>query len=81
MVIGGLQIFRDLPCDSTGGRAHFRKRIGKGFDKIFQVSVGVHGKKALKDAVNIDTTVQKKAITYPIDAKLAKHYAIQQRRI
>ena len=51
---------------------HFRKRIGeKGFEKIFQVSVGLHGKTALEDTVNIDTTVQEKAITYPTDAKLA----------
>ncbi len=82
----------DLPCDSTE-LVHFRKRIGeKGFEKIFQVSVGLHGKTALEETVNIDTTVQEKAITYPTDAKLAikminrlnklaKRYGIQQRRI
>lgn len=81
----------DLPCDSTE-LVHFRKRIGeKGFNKIFQVSVGLHGKAALEDTVNIDTTVQEKAITYPTDAKLAikiinrlnklaKYYGIKQRR-
>ena len=81
----------DLPCDSTE-LVHFRKRIGKqGFEKIFQVSVELHGKTALEETVNIDTTVQEKAITYPTDAKLAikiinrlnklaKRYGIQQRR-
>ena len=80
-----------LPCDSTE-LVLFRERVGeKGFAKIFQVSVGLHGKTALEDTVNIDTTVQEKAITYPTDAKLAikiinrlnklaKRYDIQQRR-
>ena len=30
----------------------------------------MHGKAALEKAVNIDTTVQEKNITYPTDAKL-----------
>jgi len=30
------------------------------------VSVGLHGKTALEESVNIDTTVQEKAITYPV---------------
>jgi len=88
---GQTEFSLDLPCDSTE-LVHFRKRIGeKGFEKIFQVSVGLHGKTALEETVNIDTTVQEKAITYPTDAKLAikiinrlnklaKHYGIQQRR-
>ena len=61
----------DLPCVSTE-LVHFRKRIGEeGFEKIFQVSVGLHGKAVLEATVNIDTTVQEKNITYPTDAKLA----------
>jgi IS5 family transposase len=80
-----------LPCDSTE-LVKFRNRIGKeGFEKIFQMSVRLHGKAALEDTVNIDTTVQEKNITYPTDAKLAikiinrlnklaKAYGIQQRR-
>ena len=35
------------------------------------MSVALHGKQALEDTVNIDTTVQEKNITYPTDAKLA----------
>ena len=79
------------PYDSTE-LVKFRNRIGKaGFEKIFQISVQLHGKYALEDTVNIDNTIQEKNITYPTDAKLAikiinrlnklaKAYGIQQRR-
>jgi transposase, IS5 family len=88
---GFTEFSNTLPCDSTE-LVHFRKRIGAdGVDKIFQVSVKLHGKAALEATVNIDTTVQEKNITYPTDAKLAikiinrlnklaKHEGIQQRR-
>jgi len=88
---GLTELSLELPCDSTE-LVHFRKRIGKeGFQKIFQISVRLHGKVALEETVNIDTTVQEKNITYPTDAKLAikiinrlnklaKAYGIQQRR-
>ncbi len=80
-----------LPCHSTE-LVHFRKRIGpSGMEKIFEVSVQLHGKQALEDTVNIDTSVQEKNITYPTDAKLAikiihrlnrlaKDWGIAQRR-
>ena len=80
-----------LPCDSTE-LVKFRKRIGKeGFELIFQMSVVLHGRAALENNVNIDTTVQEKNITYPTDSKLAikiinrlnklaKKKGIQQRR-
>eukprot|EP00494_Astrolonche_serrata_P029643 UN29910 len=52
-----------VPCHSTE-LVHFRKRIGKqGIEKIFQMSVALHGRAALEDNVNIDTTVQEKNIT------------------
>lgn len=68
----GMKMFqRRLPCHSTE-LVHFRKRIGKeGFEKIFQMSIQLHGQLALEDTVNIDTTVQEKAVTYPTDSKLA----------
>jgi len=91
-VFCGLTEFsRDFPCDSTE-LVKFRNRIGKeGFEKVFSMSVALHGKRALEDTVNIDTTVQEKNITYPTDAKLAikiinrlnkvaKAHGIQQRR-
>jgi IS5 family transposase len=60
-----------IPCDSID-LVYFRKRIGtEGFEKIFQISVQLHGKAALDETVNIDTIVQEKNITYPTDAKLA----------
>ncbi len=47
-------------------RAQVRKRIGTdGIDKIFQVSVRLHGKAALETTVNIDTTVQEKTSPIP----------------
>ncbi len=82
---------RELPCHSTE-LVHFRKRIGKdGFEKIFQMSVSLHGESALEDSVHIDTTVHEKNITYPTDSKLAikiinrlnklaKAHGFQQRR-
>jgi IS5 family transposase len=88
---GMTEFQQDRPCHSTE-LVHFRKRIGKnGFESIFQMSVGLHGRAALEDNVNIDTTVQEKNITYPTDAKLAikiinrlnkiaKKHGIQQRR-
>lgn len=49
---------------------YFRQRIGTtGFEKIFAVSIAVHGDQALEDEVCVDTTVQEKNITFPTDAK------------
>lgn len=88
---GMTEFQKEVPCHATE-LVHFRKRIGKdGIEKIFQMSINLHGKAALENAVNIDTTVQEKNITYPTDAKLAikiinrlnklaKNYGIQQRR-
>jgi len=88
---GMTEFQKSVPCHATE-LVHFRKRIGKeGCEAIFQMSIGLHGKAALEKAVNIDTTVQEKNITYPTDAKLAikiinrlnklaKHFGIKQRR-
>ena len=88
----GLSEFdRHFPCHSTE-LVKFRQRIGsEGMEELLQMSVVLHGKAALEGTVNIDTTVQEKAITYPTDAKLAikiinrlhkiaNHHGIQPRR-
>ena len=60
-----------LPCDPTD-LVYFRKRIGtEGVEKIFSMSVSLHGKDAEEKQVIIDTTVQEKNVTYPTDGKLA----------
>jgi len=60
-----------LPCDSTE-LVKFRNRIGKeGVEKIFAMSVSLHGKAAQEKEVIIDTTVQEKNVTYPTDGKLS----------
>jgi len=60
-----------LPCHNTE-LVHFRKRIGAdGVERIFRMSVGLHGESALEDVIHIDTTVHEKNITYPTDSKLA----------
>lgn len=51
---------------------YFRKRIGKeGVEKIFAMSVALHGKYIEEKQVIVDTTVQEKNVTYPTDGKLA----------
>jgi IS5 family transposase len=82
---------RQAPCHATE-LVHFRQRIGtEGVKQIFQMSVALHGDAVEERDVNIDSTVQEKAITYPTDAKLAikiinrlnklaKKHGIEQRR-
>jgi len=68
---GGEMYFQwELPCDPTD-LVLFRKRIGeRGVEKILQMSINLHGKKAKEKEVLIDTTVQEKNITFPTDSKL-----------
>lgn len=59
------------PCHSTD-LVYFRRRLGpEGIEKIFALSVSLHGEAAEEPTVLVDTTVQEKAITYPTDTKLA----------
>lgn len=91
-VFCGMQSFQTtVPCHATE-LVKFRNRIGqKGVDKIFSLSVKLHGRLSEEKTVIVDTTVQEKAITYPTDIKLAikiinrlnklaKIYSIKQRR-
>ncbi len=68
----GFETFQTTtPCHPTD-LVYFRQRIGKkGVEKIFEMSVRLHGKDAEEKRVIIDTTVQEKNITYPTDGKLA----------
>jgi IS5 family transposase len=80
-----------LPVDSSD-LTYFRKRLGKDeVKKIFAQSVAIHGEAALEEEVLIDSTVQEKNITYPVDskqhvkiintcAKIAKKSGVKQRR-
>jgi len=59
-----------FPCDPTD-LVYFRKRIGEeGARLIFEASVTLHGDAAKEVEVTVDTTVQKKNITFPADVKL-----------
>ena len=67
----GMKTFQwKLPCEPSDF-CHFRKRIGEaGVEKIFQISISLHGKAALEREIIVDTTVQEKNITFPTDTKL-----------
>jgi IS5 family transposase len=59
-----------LPCDDSE-LTRFRQRIGEsGLEKIFELSIKLHGKEAMEVEVVPDTTVQEKNITFPTDTKL-----------
>jgi transposase, IS5 family len=88
----GMKNFHNtLPCYAIE-LVHFRKRIGAaGVEKIFTLSVKLHGAGIEETVVNVDSTVQEKAITYPTEGKLAikiinrlnklaKEHGIAQRR-
>ena len=65
----------EFPCHPTD-LVYFRRRIGeKGIEKIFQVSIELHGARAKEREILIDTTVQEKNITFPTDTKLYKKIA------
>lgn len=58
-----------LPVDSSD-LTYYRKRLGKeGVQKIFVQSVSIHGEAVLQEDIVIDSTVQEKNITYPVDSK------------
>lgn len=59
-----------LPCDPSD-LVYFRQRIGEsGAQLILAVSAQIHGVTAQEKTVVVDTTVQEKNITHPVDSKL-----------
>lgn len=59
-----------LPCDPSD-LVYFRQRIGEaGAQLILSVSAQMHGEAAREATVVVDTTVQEKNITHPVDSKL-----------
>ena len=67
----GERVFQWQPPCASSDLSHFRKRIGEeGAEKIFALSVFLHGEKVLEKEALIDTTVQEKNITFPTDSKL-----------
>ncbi len=59
----------ELPCDPSD-LVYFRVRIGEeGVAMILAISAQMHGKRCQETEVVIDSTVQEKNITYPVDTK------------
>ena len=74
---GEVEFQWSFPVDPSD-LVYFRKRLGpEGCEKIFEMSVNLHGQKSQESEVLTDTTVQEKNITYPTDAK--HHKKITQR--
>ena len=58
------------PCHPTD-LVYFRNRLGEsGMEKIFKMSVCLHGEPSREKEIVVDTTVQEKNITFPTDTKL-----------
>ena len=67
----GETTFQWEPPIDPSDLVHFRNRIGeRGLEKIFKMSIDLHGDSAKEEVVIADTTVQEKNITYPTDVKL-----------
>ena len=59
----------ELPCDPSD-LVYFRQRIGEqGVALILAVSAQMHGQRAQENEVVVDSTVQEKNVTYPVDTK------------
>ena len=59
----------ELPCDPSD-LVYFRQRIGEqGVALILAVSAQMHGQRAKESEVVVDSTVQEKNVTYPVDTK------------
>ena len=59
----------ELPCDPSD-LVYFRNRIGEeGVTLILAVSAQMHGKRCQEAEIVVDSTVQEKNITHPVDTK------------
>ena len=69
----GEQFFRHCPPFDSTDFPKFRRRIGeRGMESVLSLSVKLHPEAAREKEVQIDPTVQEKAITFPTDTKLQK---------
>lgn len=66
----GMEHFQwELPCDPSD-LVYFRQRIGpEGVQQLLGMSAKLHGTAAQEPQLVIDSTVQEKNITYPVDSK------------
>lgn len=69
--LSGFEDFQwKLPCDPSD-LVYFRQRIGEeGAQLILAVSAQMHGSAVREETVVVDTTIQEKDITHPVDSKL-----------
>ncbi len=59
----------ELPCDPSD-LVYFRQRIGEqGVALILAVSAQMHGERAKENEVVVDSTVQEKNVSYPLETK------------
>lgn len=66
---GMAEIQWELPCDPSD-LIYFRKRIGEeGVALILAISAQMHGKRCQEKEIVVDSTVQEKNITHPVDTK------------
>ena len=69
----GEQFFQHRPPFDSSDFPKFRHRIGEeGMEKVLALSVKLHPGAEKEPEVQIDPTVQEKAITFPTDTKLQK---------
>ncbi len=67
----------EVPCDPSD-LVYFRRRIGEtGVALILAATARLHGKKSLESEVVVDTTVQEKNVTYPVDTKLYRKVIVR----
>ncbi|CAN5777035.1 IS5 family transposase [soil metagenome] len=67
----------ELPCNPSD-LVYFRRRIWEtGVALILAATARLHGKRSQESEVVVDTTVQEKNITYPVDTKLYRKIIVR----